>query len=70
MTFEKSVGTKATFQVERQWKGITSPDVVVYLPLGVGNCAVELRRGGTYVIAAQWANDRLNQHLFLHMLTD
>ena len=70
LTFEQSVGTRATFQVERHWKGITSPVVAVYLPVGVGNCAVELRRGSTYVIAAQWANKRLNYHLCLRMLTD
>jgi hypothetical protein len=70
LTLEKSVGTKATFQVERHWKGITSPVVVIYVPRTVGNCAVEFRRSGTYVIAAQWANDRLNHHLCLRMLTD
>jgi hypothetical protein len=70
LTFEKSVGTKATFQVERHWKGITTPVVTVYVPLSVGNCAVELRRGGIYMIAAQRANNRLNHHLCLRMLTD
>src|SRR6186713_1207993 len=54
-----------TFRVERRWKGVNSPQMVLYAR--DSSCDVMARIGDTYLVSARWTNGRLSQHYCLHL---
>ncbi len=43
---------RVTFKVERYWKGVDSPQIVVFTGIGGGDCGIRFIKGRDYIVFA------------------
>jgi hypothetical protein len=61
---------KVTLRVERQWKGASSPSIVLYTAAHATMCGASLLKDQTYLVVARRDSDRLNTDLCVQKFID